>query len=241
MKKFLISLDFMVVLVILFGMFLLLPTTNYQLTVHAQTAATLSLSPSIGSFNRGCPYSVSINLDTAGAQTDGTDAYLRYDPTRLTPSSLVSGSIYADYPGNNIDSAGGKITILGLADVTSPFTGKGVLATVNFIVKSDAPTGVTQVVFDFDPNDKTKTTDSNVIQRGTVTDILNSVVNGSYTIGTGACPLSVGSGVIATPSATVAPTSPPTLPPAGSAQFTYTVAIIGSILVVLGILGLAIL
>lgn len=209
------------------------------LPAYAQIA-TLSLSPSSGTFNRGCNLAVNINLDTGGAQTDGTDAILIFDPTRLTATSIISGSIYADYPGNNIDTVNGKITISGLASVTQPFTGLGVLATINFTIKSDAPQGVTQVNFDFDSNNKTKTTDSNVVQRGTVADILNSVVNGAYTIGTGACaiasPLPQGAVSIATPSA-----SPATLPPAGSQQLTFTLAIIGSILTVLGILGLAIL
>lgn len=211
---------------------------------YAQTA-TLSLSPSTGTFNRGCAQSVNINLNTGGAQTDGTDAILIYDPTRLTASSIVNGSIYDDYPGNNIDAASGKITISALASISAPFTGQGVLATVNFTVKSDAPTGITQVNFDFDPNDKIKTTDSTVVQRGTVTDILNSVVNGSYTIGTGVC--SSGTlapqGAVATPSGAVASPSatPSTLPPAGSETLTLTLVIVGSILTVLGILGLALL
>lgn len=207
--------------------------------IFAQTA-TLSLTPSSGTFNRGCNLAVNINLDTGGSQTDGTDAILIFDPTRLTATSIVSGSIYADYPGNNIDTVNGKITVSGLASVTQPFIGSGVLATINFTIKSDATQAVTQVNFDFDSNDKTKTTDSNVVQRGTVADILNSVVNGSYTIGTGVCatasPRPQGAVGIATPSA-----SPATLPPAGSQQLTFTLAIIGSILTVLGILGLALL
>ena len=139
--------------------------------------------------------------------------------------------------------ANGKITVTALASVTTPFTGKGNLATVNFTVKSDAPTGLTQVNFDFDPNDKTKTSDSTVVQRSTVKDILNSVVNGSYTIGSGAC--SAGAppqGGIGTPSGAVSsPSAVPsqTLPPAGSQDLTYALAIVGSILTILGILGLA--
>lgn len=217
-------------------------------TVYAQTA-TLSLSPSSGTFNRGCSQTVNITLNTGGAQTDGTDAILIYDPSRLNAISIVNGTIYADYPGNNIDSANGKITVSGLASVTAPFTGQGgVLATINFIVKSDAPVGVTQVNFDFDANNKSKTTDSNVVQRGTVADILNSVVNGSYTVGTGACSggstILPATGGVGTPSGAVSsPSSSPSqaLPPAGFETLTYTLAIVGSILTVLGILGLAIL
>lgn len=233
---------------IIFTFLSLLMIHGSLLTIAYAQTATLSLSPSSGTFNRGCSQSVNIALNTGGAQTDGTDAILIYDPSRLNATSIVNGTIYADYPGNNIDSANGKITVSGLASVTSPFTGSGVLATINFTVKSDAQVGVTQVNFDFDSNNKSKTTDSNVVQRGTVADILNSVVNGSYTVGTGACSSGTTilppTGGVGTPSGAVtSPSSSPssTLPPAGSETLTYTLAIVGSILTVLGILGLAIL
>jgi hypothetical protein len=213
-------------------------------------AATLSLSPTTGTFNRGCSFSLAVNVDTTGTQTDGTDAIIIYDPTRFTVTSITNGSIYSDYPGNNDDPAAGKITISGLASVSTPFTGAGALATVNFTVKANAPAGASVMKFDFDPNDKAKTTDSNVVERGTVVDVLNSVTNGNYTVGTGACGAAGDGtdnggglipgkgGLIGTPSA-----QPPLkqLPSGGTEQFTYTIVIVGSILTVLGILGLALL
>src|SRR3989338_6059483 len=214
--------------------------------------ATLSLSPSSGTFNKGCAFSLEVKLDTGGSQTDGTDAVLFYDASRFNATSINSGTIYGDFPGNNIDSGSGRITISGLAAVSSAFTGAGTLATINFTVKDDAPTGVTQVKFDFDPNDKTKTTDSNVVERGTIADVLSSVVNGNYTIGTGNCtvagaPVSalpstgIGQGSISTPSAEIPMKKTPvqTLPPAGSEQLTFTVVILGVAMTILGILGLA--
>lgn len=215
----------------------------------AQTA-TLSLSPSSGTFNKGCPLTLQINLATGGIQTDGTDAILAYDSTRFSATSISSGSIYPDFPGNNIDDANGKITVSGLASVTSPFSGQGTLATVNFKVVDTAPAGATQIKFDFDPQDKSKTTDSNVVERGTVSDVLNSVVNGNYTIGTGSCvaagaPSPGPAGAPATPSGAVTPPATPyvgpALPPAGTEQLTFALAIVGSALVILGILGLALL
>lgn len=214
-------------------------------------AATLSLSPSSGTFNKGCNFSLNIVLDTAGAQTDGTDAILLYDQSRLTANSIQSGTIYPDYPGNNIDNTGGKITVSGLASVSSAFSGQGNLATISFTVKDQAATGATQIKFDFDPNNKAKTTDSNVVERGTVVEVLNSVVNGNYTIGSGT---SCASGTYATPSyatpgyptpgggtSTPSGSTGKTLPPAGSEQLTFTLAIVGSVLTILGILGLALL
>lgn len=229
---------------------LLSATGFFLLTPLPVWAATLSLSPSTGTFNTNCPFSLDMVLDTQGAQTDGTDAILFYDTSRLTASSITSGTIYPDYPGNNIDDSTGKITVSGLASVSQAFSGKGTLATVNFLVKQNAPTGATQIKFDFDPNDKTKTTDSNVVERGTVVDVLSSVVNGNYTIGTGACGsqtvtggptvVTVPQGAVSTPSGAVKePVS--ALPPAGSETFTYTIAILGTALTILGILGLALL
>ncbi len=229
-------------------------------------AATLSLSPASGTINKGCNFPVDIVLDTKGVQTDGTDAILFYDSSRFsinTTSITPNTNVYPDFPGNNVDEAAGRITISGLASVSTPFTGKGTLATLQFTVKDSAPTGSTIIRFDFEPGNP-KTTDSNVVQRATansgVVDILNSVTDGNYVIGTGTCT------VTPTPTPTPTVTTLPstggvnpaqgavssssqsgqlaplkTLPPAGSEQFTYTLAIVGSVLTVLGVLGLALL
>ncbi len=223
-------------------LFFLLFTFNFLLLTPSMVlAATLSLSPSTGNFNRGCTGSLVVELDAAGTQTDGSDAILKYDPSRINASSITSGTIYPDYPGNNIDSQTGKITISGLASVQQAFSGKGTLATINFSVPDNAPTGATSVKFEFDPNEKAKTTDSNVVERGTIVDVLNSVVDGNYTVGTGTCGKvgqgSISTGSTSTPSAEVKKT----LPPAGTETFTYTVAILGSVLTILGFLGLVLL
>lgn len=225
--------------------------------VFAQSAV-LSLSPSTGTFNKGCTFALEVKLNTGGAQTDGTDAILLYDASRLTASSITPNtSVYPDFPGNSIDDQSGKIIISGIASISGSFSGNATMATVNFAVKDNATVGATQVRFDFDPNDRAKTTDSNVVERGTVADILTSVVNGSYTVGSGTCTTTgagTGSGTgsgggiskggiggveDSTPSATEIPMK--VLPPAGSEQLTFTLAIVGSVLTVLGILGLALL
>ncbi|MBU3957414.1 hypothetical protein KKI19_04045 [Patescibacteria group bacterium] len=205
----------------------------------------MSLSPSTGIFNKGCSFSIDINLDTGGAQTDGTDAILFYDPTRFNATLIRSGTIYSDYPGNSIDPQNGKITISGLASVSSAFAGSGVLATIDFIAQETAPEGVAQIKFDFDPNDKAKTTDSNVVERGTVADILTQITDGSYTIGAGSC-VATGSAVPrgSTGDGVVVPTKvPPTKPLPQSADFqtTLMVGFVGSLMAILGIIGLALL
>lgn len=221
-------------------------------------AASLSLSPSSGTLNKGCPVTLDINLDTGGSDTDGTDAILFYDNTRFSATSIDTElpiKIYSDYPGSNIDEASGKITVSGLASVSSGFNGKGTLAKINLTVKEAAPTGATQIKFDYTSGGKT--TDSNVVQRGTVADILTSVTNGNYTIGTGNCAAPSPSPVVIrtggqgqatgfTTSTPAAQVQVKTLDQAvggttGATELTFTLAIVGSALTILGILGLALL
>lgn len=229
-------------------------------------AATLSLSPTSGTFNRGCNFSLAVDLDTSGAQTDGTDALLKYDATRVTALSIANGTIYPDYPGNSIDTQSGKINISGLASPDQAFSSKGTLATVNFKVNQTAPTGDTPITFDFDPNNKAKTTDSNVVERGTIIDVLSSVTNGNYIIGTGVCGTSSTSGTttsgttstgtggslgtltsggtggvgVGTPAGQLKELSPGGKTPGLTAP-TLVLTISGIVLVLLGIIGLALL
>ncbi len=176
--------------VILVTLFTLIFT--YSNTLAA--SATLSLSPSTGTFNRGCDFSLNIELDTGGAQTDGTDAIVNFEATKLKINSITNGTIYPDYPGNSIDNQTGRVNVSGLAAPDKAFSSKGTLATLNISVLANAPAGSTPVTFMFDPNNKTKTTDSNVVERSTIADVLSQVQDGNYTIGTGACGSSTGTG-----------------------------------------------
>lgn len=213
--------------------------------------ATLTLSPASGTFNKGCGFTINVLLDTGGAATDGTDAIIFYDPTRFKANQIRSGTIYADYPRNLIDAQNGKITISGLASVSTAFTGAGTLGTIDFEVLSTAPEGATQMTFDFDASNPSKTTDSNVAERGTVADILSAVGNGSYLVGTGSCtavsPTQTpgGSGMytlpVGSPVTVTATPIPATLPQAGVLENTLMIVAIGSALTILGILGLVLL
>lgn len=236
-------------LLLLLSVFFLTTLNLLPVTPAYATGATLSLDPSTATINPGCNFSVDIKLDTGGISTDGTDAILFYDPARLTATSIKNGTIYSEYPGNNIDVTQGKITVSGLSSVASAYAGSGTLATIDFVVKSDTQTGALQMNFDFDPNEKAKTTDSNVVERGTVADILNQVVDGNFTIGTGT-------------SCADGSTTKPTLPPgkggpddvinptptgtkkqldnAGVITPTVIMATVGTLLTLLGAFGVAI-
>lgn len=231
-------------------------------------AATLSFNPPSGSLNKGCEVTIDINLDTQGVQTDGTDVIVLYTPAQLSTSTsqITNGTIYPEYPGNSVDSAGGKISISGISSVSSPFTGTGTFAKIKFTVASTLAAGTPiNLKFDFDPNNKTKTTDTNVVERGTIADVLSAVTDGSYTVGTGTC-----TGAVASPSPSglgtgvngqgqVLPGSngtgsdsaqyqvyKPTLNDVtgGSAGFldnTIAISAVGILLVILGVAGLAML
>lgn len=235
----------------------------FFLTPQLALAASLKFSPDSGTLNRGCEYNIAIELDTASAQTDGTDAVIIYDPNYFTTAiaNITNGTIYQDYPGNTVDTSQNKVSISGLAQVQQPFTGKGTLATIKFQVPQTAPLGTTQLKFDFDPANPTKTTDSNVVERGTVKDVLTQAPSATYTIGSGACTAPTGTGAsTVTPASagrgaatvtpgsagtgatsTLAPEAQKTLPSAGITEPTVILSIAGGFLVLVGIIGLALL
>lgn len=234
------------------GAFLAAFLVTALVPVYAQmTGGTLSLSPTSGTFNKGCSFSLEVKVDTGGAQTDGTDAIIFYDPTRFNAVKINNGTAYADYSGSNIDVKNGKITVSGLA-TGSTFSSSGTLATIDFKVLDAAPIGATQIKFDFDPNDKAKTIDSNIVEHGTVVDVLNQVQDGTYTIGSGVGCTDVPKGgpTGSTDSAIVFETQVPTKTiddltgngkNSGSVETTIFFAITGTILTILGVIGLALL
>jgi hypothetical protein len=219
---------------------LLLSIVTLVLLPAQALAATLSLSPASGTFNKGCTVTLNILLDTQGAATDGVDAILLYDTTRFSATKITNGTIYSEYPGNIIEAQAGRVIVSGSASAASPFSGSGVLAKVDFSVLPQAPVGAAQIKFDFDGADRTKTTDSNVAERNNVTDVLSAVVDGSYAIGSGTgCVVGQGStGAVASGSAEVA-VPVKTLPVAADMNTTLIVTAAGLMLTVLGILGLA--
>ena len=261
-------------------LFAIIATFIILLTPTAAFAATLSLDPSTATFAPSCDFQVKILLDTQGAQTDGTDAILLFDANKITPSQFAvqNGSIYPDY-ANVVDGANGKIQISGIAAASQAYAGSGTLATVSFKVNSGA-SGPFQINFDFDQNNKANTTDSNVIERGTVSELLSSVTNGSYTASAGAgCAggssagstststgtsgtsgssgrstssgvytVNNGAGVgapgyqVGSGSGTVVYEQPVQyLNNAGSLNTTLVIAVVGGILIILGIIGLMVL
>jgi hypothetical protein len=125
-------------------------------------------------------------LNTGGAVTDGVDVTLFFDPGVLQASGITAGSIYPSYPSRQIDPSG-QVDVSGTASPGVTFEGIGTVATVTFTVLANAPLGLTQVRFDFDPANPGKTTDSNIAEHGTAREVLSSVTNATLTIGGGSC------------------------------------------------------
>lgn len=229
-----------------------LPLLLIVLSSTTVSAATLSLNPATKTLNKGCTYPIAIELNTEGRDTDGTDVILNYESSKLTTttSAITNGTIYPDYPGNSVDPATNKIAIVGLASVTQPFNGSGTFATINFTVSPTAATGPTTIKFDFDPNNKTNSADSNVVEKNTIADLLNQVTDGTYTIssatgcGTTGGTVATGSGSFGGTGAIISSSSATpiaTLPSSGSLDQTVAFTIIGLVLTVIGIAGLALL
>ncbi len=219
-----------------------------QVSPAMAAAGTFALSPASGTFNKGCSFSVDILINTGGVTSDGADAVISYDATRLTVSSINTGKTYAAYPTASADPQTGKIAILAVAAPGQTYNGSGVFATLNMTVTANAPAGSTQLKFDY-TNGETNDSNIGTVQNGTIVDNLGGVTNGTYTIGTGACGASSltggqGSTGISTPTA-----QPKTLDEfvdvkkKGPGDHTTMMIItgVGGILTILGVIGMALL
>lgn len=122
---------------------------------------------------------VSVRVSTGGHPSDGTDLILRYDPTLVeaTISALRRGRIYPEYPVTEVDSKSGVIRMSGIASTSvGGFNGVGVFATLNLKAKQ---AGKTTLMVDFK---KGETTDTNVVEAKTATDLLEEVSDLELTI-----------------------------------------------------------
>ncbi len=167
--------------------------------------ASLSLAPTSLSANKGCEFNLDINVNTGGANTSGTDAVIKFNPALLTALSVENGSFYPTYPGNVVDNTSGKVLVSGISSTSGSINGQGKLASVKFKVNPEATSAAARVYFDFDPQNPTKTNDSNIVEAVNITELLKSVTDSLVTIGSGSsCSETV------PPTPTPVPTSNPT-------------------------------
>lgn len=166
----------------------------------AASAASYSITPQLSPV---CTYSANINIDTEDRLSDGADVGLFYDASKINVISIDNGNFFPDYVGQTIDNTLGKISLSGLSSITKPVSGQGLFAKVNFQIKDSANEGETEFKFDFDPSNPGKTTDSNIVESGTIVELLTQALGFKFLIGPKP----------ASPSATPAPTPTPTPAP----------------------------
>ncbi|MEQ1499819.1 MAG: peptidoglycan-binding protein [Parcubacteria group bacterium] len=186
------------------------------------SAATLTLSPSSGTYASGSTFTVNVLLDTTGAQIDGVDVrYLRFNPNLLqVVDANTSASGIQVTPGtlmpmtltNTVDNIGGLITFSQLVAGGQHYQGSGTLLSITFrAVSGGSPT----ITFDAVSG---RTTDTNVASNGG--EVLTSAGSATFTISgavtpTGAMPAPVPvtpivPNVAGSPTTPTTPTSPVT-------------------------------
>jgi len=158
----------------------------FMVSAGFTSAATLTLSPQSGNITIGEILSVNILLNTEDAFIDAVDIYrLNYDPSLLEVQDENSGSAGVQIaPGtlmpntavNSVDAVQGKIAFSQLVSPGTFYTNtsNATLVTIRFKAKTS---GQAQVTFDFTQG---STVDTNVTSSGS--DVLSSVINGSYTL-----------------------------------------------------------
>ncbi len=148
------------------------------------SAATLSISPSSGTYSSGSTFTVNVMLNTSGAQIDGVDLrYLRFTPgvlqvvdsnpnmsgVQVTPGSLMPTTLT-----NTVDNAAGLITFSQVVAGGQHYTGAGTLLSITFQAVSG---GTPSLSFDAVSG---RTTDTNVASAGA--EVLTSASSASFSI-----------------------------------------------------------
>src|SRR6185369_9735047 len=141
--------------------------------VSAQTAS-LSFSPSSGSYSEGSTFTVNILLNTSAQAAYGVDINkIHFNPAFLQVVKVVAGQAMPLIMVNTVDNGQGTIKFSAVANPGSTYNGTGVVASITFKQISQGPSLVT---LDYVPN---SSGDSNVA--GGAGDILGSVGSATYT------------------------------------------------------------
>jgi len=181
-KWIFIILGIVVVVELIFGIQSLrqAPTASTQ-----PSRPTTVTKPSVGriallgnqSVKVGDKVMVSVEVNSP-APAEGVDVVVKFDTKALqvTDSDIQAGKIFPKFPVAKVDP-GGIIRISGIATPGNKgFSGKGILANINF--KAISP-GKTTVSLDFT---KGSTADSNIVSGLSATDLLEEVQNLEVTV-----------------------------------------------------------
>ncbi len=195
------------------------------------SAATLTLSPSSGTYASGSTFTINVLLNTTGASIDGVDVrYLRFNPSVLqVVDSNSSASGVQINPGslmpitltNTVDNQNGLVTFSQIVAGGQHYQGSGTLLSITFRAVNG---GTASLSFDAASG---VTTDTNVASAGT--DVLSPPSGATFSIsgvitptptptptptGTGAGAGAGGGGAVTpTPTSTTTPTPTGTIIP----------------------------
>ncbi len=125
-------------------------------------------------FDRTKTYPVGIVVDSAGKLIDGVDVVINYDPAKveIVGNKVNPSTTFQEFPLNKIDLASGKILFSGLT--FNPQSVLGIVGTFSFRPKA---AGEVNFTVQFVPG---ATTDSNIAEHGSATDVLGTVNNLSF-------------------------------------------------------------
>lgn len=139
-------------------------------------SASLSLYPSNQelTFSKGKTYQVEIKIDSQGKEIDGTDVIINFDPKKaeVTRKEVKTANIFENYILNNVDNKKGQINLSALT-----FNAKAVSGTLGSFEFRPNSIGVVNFTFDFTSG---RTTDSNIAEHSTKSDILGKVDNATF-------------------------------------------------------------
>ena len=203
----------------------------------------LFLSHASGSYSAA--FSIEAKVDTGGQNIGGVDIYLEYPKNLLKIESVDKGTALPQVY-SLIKNDEGKLRInayFPLTQAGESYSGTaGLVATINF---TPLGTGTAQVKFICTQSDPPETTDSNIIEKTQVKDIIvcSANINGSYTltraVGTPTPTPTRAPGATNTPTptgtvSTTTNTPTPSIPVTGSSAQTVSLIILGFLMLLTG-------
>lgn len=153
-------------------------------------AASIELEPNNGNITLGCTTQLQVFVDSAGANSNAVDLEITFDPNKIQISDsnsdkagiqVAEGDAYSGYVYNLVDNSVGNIKLAAAS--SNDLNGRKLLATIFYQTINSTSTADFTINFQGSGN----TLDSNVAATSTSLDLLDSVVNASYTVSGGNC------------------------------------------------------
>jgi len=120
----------------------------------SQALPTLAVSilPAATAVNQSDTFSVDVFINPLGEEVKGVEVTLKFDPNSLQLDSVAIGDFLGSNPLpvlNTKDNVNGVLKLALTVEPGNPaVTASGTFATLNFIVKSDAPVGTSNLQFE---------------------------------------------------------------------------------------------